>query len=72
MIKFLLGVVVILAIIGGAVKPINNDLLFGIAIDKETVMSSIQNGAVTVYDFVAELIKDSDTIESVDLITPEK
>jgi len=67
MIKFLLGVVVALALIGGAIQFESTDESWSLVINKEAALSSVQNGAVKIYDFGAELINDADQIKGVDL-----
>jgi hypothetical protein len=67
MIKFLLGVVVALALIGGAIQFESTDESWSLVINKEAALSSVQNGAVKIYDFGAELINDADKIKGIDL-----
>ena len=67
MIKFLLGVVVTLALIGGAIQFESTDESWSLVINKEAALSSVQNGAGKIYDFGAELINDADQIKGVDL-----
>ncbi|MEO1891034.1 MAG: hypothetical protein ABGX45_05030 [Candidatus Thioglobus sp.] len=67
MIKFLLGVVVVLALIGGAIQFESTDESWSLVINKEAAMNSVQNGAVKIYDFVSDLISDADKIKGVDL-----
>jgi hypothetical protein len=67
MIKFLLGVVVALALIGGAIQFETTDESWALMVNKEAALSSVQNGAVKIYDFGAELINDADKIKGVDL-----
>jgi len=71
MIKFLLGVVVALALIGGAIQFESTDESWALVVNKEAALNSIQNGAVKIYDFGNELINDADKIKGVDL-TVEK
>lgn len=71
MIKFILGVLVVLALIGGAIQFESSDESWALVVNKEAAMSSIQNGAVKIYDFGAELVADADKIKGVDL-TVEK
>ncbi|MBT4122509.1 MAG: hypothetical protein HOE35_01100 [Candidatus Ruthia sp.] len=71
MIKFLLGVVVALALIGGAIEFRSTDAEWSLVVNKDAAMSSVQNGAVKIYDFGSELISDADKIKGVDL-TVEK
>jgi len=67
MIKFLLGIVVALALIGGAIQFESTDESWSLVINKEAAMNSVQNGAVKIYDFVSDLISDADKIKGVDL-----
>jgi hypothetical protein len=67
MIKFLLGVVVALALVGGAIQFESTDESWALIVNKEAALSSVQNGAVKIYDFGAELINDADQIKGVDL-----
>ncbi len=67
MIKFILSVVIILALIGGAIQFISTEESWVLVVNKEAALSSIQNGAGIVYDFAKELISDADQIKSVDL-----
>ncbi|WP_138118742.1 hypothetical protein [Bathymodiolus heckerae thiotrophic gill symbiont] len=67
MIKFILSVVIILALIGGAIQFISTEESWVLVVNKEATLSSIQNGAGIVYDFAKELISDADQIKSVDL-----
>ena len=71
MIKFLLGVVVALALIGGAIEFRSTDAEWSLVVNKDAAMSSVQNGAAKIYDFGSELISDADKIKGVDL-TVEK
>ena len=67
MIKFLLGVVVALALIGGAIQFESTDESWALMVNKEAAMNSVQNGAVKIYDFGSDLISDADKIKGVDL-----
>jgi len=67
MIKLILSVVVVLALIGGAIQLESTDESWALVINKEAAMSSVQNGAVKIYDFGAELVSDADKIKGVDL-----
>ena len=72
MIKFIVLVLVILALIGGAVQFQSTELEWALVVNKEAALNSIQNGAVIVYDFASELISDADQIKGVDLSAPAK
>lgn len=67
MIKFILSVVVVLALIGGAIQFKSTDQSWSLVVNKEAAMSSVQNGAVKIYDFGSELVSDADRIKGVDL-----
>lgn len=67
MIKFILSVVVVLALIGGAIQLKSTDQSWSLVVNKEAAMSSVQNGAVKIYDFGSELISDTDKIKGIDL-----
>ena len=67
MIKFILSVVVVLALIGGAIQFKSTDQSWSLVVNKEAAMSSVQNGAVKIYDFGSELVSDTDRIKGVDL-----
>ena len=67
MIKLILSVVVVLALIGGAIQFESTDESWALVINKDAAMSSVQNGAVKIYDFGAELVSDADKIKGVDL-----
>jgi hypothetical protein len=70
-IKFLLGVIVALALIGGAVKFESDDESWLIVIHKKEALHSIQNGAIRIYKIVEELISEADVIQTSTLILEE-
>ena len=72
MIKFLFAVVVILALIGGAIQFKSTEADWALVVNKEAALSSVQNGAIKTYDFAKELIADADKIQGVDLSAPVK
>ena len=67
MIKFLLGAVVVLALYGGAIQFDSTDESWALIVNKEAALSSVQNGAVKIYNFGSDLISDADKIKGVDL-----
>jgi len=67
MIKFILSVVVVLALIGGAIQFKSTDQSWSLVVNKEAAMSSVKNGAVKIYDFGSGLVSDADKIKGVDL-----
>ena len=68
MIKFLLGVIVALALIGGAIKFQSDEESWQLIIHKQEALHSVQNGAIRIYNIVEELISGSDSIETSTLI----
>jgi hypothetical protein len=70
-IKFLLGVIVALALIGGAVKFESDDESWQIIIHKKEALHSIQNGAIRIYNIVEELIAEADVIQTSTLVLEE-
>ena len=71
MIKFILSVIIILALIGGAVQFVATSESWALVVNKETALSSVQNGITAIYEFIKEFIADADQIKGVDL-TVEK
>ena len=71
MIKFLLAVIVALALIGGAVKFESDDESWQIIIHKKEALHSIQNGAIRIYNIVEELIAEADVIQTSTLVLEE-
>ncbi|MDB2590215.1 hypothetical protein N9345_05280 [Candidatus Thioglobus sp.] len=67
MIKFILSVIIILALIGGAVQFVSTAESWALVVNKETVLSSVQNGAMVIVEFIQELVADADQIKGVDL-----
>ncbi len=67
MIKFILSVIIVLALIGGAIQFVSTEESWSLVVNKEAALNSVQNGAVTVYEFIKELISDADKIKGVDL-----
>ncbi len=67
MIKFIISIIIILALIGGAIQFVSTAESWALVVNKEAAMSSIQNGAMIVYEFVKDLIADADQIKGVDL-----
>jgi len=72
MFKILLIILVILALVGGAVEFVSDDTQWVFIINKEALLSSIQNGAMTTYEYLKSLIAETDKIQGVDLSSPSK
>ncbi len=69
MIKIILSIIIILALIGGVVQFVATDESWSLVMNKETALSSIQNGVITIYESIEALISDADKIKGVDLTT---
>ncbi len=68
MIKFLLGVIVALALIGGAIKFQSDEESWQLVIQKQQALYSVKNGAIRIYNIFEELMSGSDSIETSALI----
>ncbi len=68
MIKFLLGVIVALALIGGAIKFQSDEERWQLIIHKQEALYSVKNGAIRIYNIVEELFSGSNSIETSTLI----
>ncbi|WP_428095781.1 hypothetical protein [Candidatus Thioglobus sp.] len=67
MIKFILAVIIILALIGGLIQFVSTEQSWALIVNKETALSSVQNGVMTVYEFFKSLVSDASQIKGVDL-----
>ncbi len=56
MIKFIVGSIMILALIGGAVQFKSTDKDYSLIVNKETAKVSVYSGVIKIYDFVKELV----------------
>lgn len=59
MVKFFLSIIailIILSLIGGAIEFQTTDESWSFIANKEAVMNSVQNGAISVYDFIKGLL----------------
>ena len=71
MIKFLLCVIVVLALIGGAIKFQSDEESWQLIIHKQEALYSVKNGAIRIYNIVEELISGSDAIETSTLVVED-
>ena len=71
MIKYLLGAILALAIIGGAFRFESSDESWQIIILKKEALNSVTNGGIRIYKIVTELISDSELADSVTVIMEE-
>ena len=71
MIKYLLGAILALAIIGGAFKDESNDTRWQLIILKEEALNSVTNGAIRIYKLfpdIKSLFSDSDLADTSEII----
>jgi len=71
MIKYLLGAILALAVIGGAFRFESSDESWQIIILKKEALNSVTNGGIRIYKIVTELISDSELADSVTVIMEE-
>ena len=60
MIKFFLGVIIALALIGGAIRFDSNEHSWQLIIHKQEALYSVQNGGIRIYKIGKKLISGSD------------
>ena len=71
MIKFFLGVIIVLALIGGAIRFASDEHSWQIIIHKQEALHSVQNGAIRIYKIVEEQISDSDISDTSSIVIEE-
>ena len=71
MIKYLLGAILALAVIGGAFEYKSNDNSWQLIIHKKEALNSVTNGGIRIYKIFQELIVGSDLSESSLIIIEE-
>ena len=71
MIKFFLGAILALAIIGGAIRFASDENSWQLIINKQEALHSVQNGAIRIYKMVEELISGSDISDSSSIVIEE-
>ena len=71
MIKFFLGAILALAIIGGAIKFASDEHSWKIIIHKEEALHSVQNGAIRIYNIVKKQISGSDISDTSSIVIEE-
>ena len=71
MIKYLLGAILALAVIGGAFKYESNEESWHLIILKKEALNSVTNGGIRIYKLVAGLISDSEVADTVGIIIEE-
>jgi len=71
MIKYLLGAILALAVIGGAFQFKSNDQSWQLIILKEEALNSVTNGGIRIYKLVTGLIADSELADTAGIILEE-
>jgi len=71
MIKYFLGAIIVLTLIGGAIRFDSDEHSWQLIIEKQEVLHSVQNGAIRIYKIVEDLISDSDISDSSSIVVEE-
>ena len=71
MIKYLLGAILALAIIGGAFDFKSTDNSWQLIINKKEAFNSVTNGAKRIFNIVINMIPDSELSEAATIILEE-
>ena len=71
MIKFFLGAILALALIGGAIRFASDEHSWQIIIHKQEALHSVQTGGIRIYKIVKGLISDSDISDSSSIVVEE-
>ena len=71
MIKYLLGAILALAIIGGAFDFKSTDNSWQLIINKKEAFNSVTNGAKRIFNIVRNMIPDSELADSAGIILEE-
>ena len=71
MIKYLLGAILALAIIGGAFDFKSTDNSWQLIINKKEAFNSVTNGAKRIFNIVRHMIPDSELSEAATIILEE-
>ena len=71
MIKFFLGAIIALALIGGAIKFESDEHSWKLVVIKQEALHSVQTGAIRIYKIVEELISGSDISDTSSIVVEE-
>ena len=71
MIKFFLGVIIALALIGGAIRFESDEHSWQLIIHKQEALHSVTNGGIRIYKIVKELISGSDISDTPSIVIEE-
>ena len=71
MIKFFLGAIIALALIGGALRFESDEHSWQLIIHKQEALHSVQNGGIRIYKMGKQLISGSDISDTSSIIIEE-
>ena len=71
MIKFFLGAIIALAIIGGAIRFDSDENSWKLIVIKQEALHSVQNGAIRIYNQLKKIISDSDISDTSSIVIEE-
>ena len=71
MIKFFIGAILALAIIGGAIKFESDEQSWKLVVIKQEALHSVQNGAIRIYKILKDAITSSDTSDKSSIVIVE-
>ena len=71
MIKFFLGAIIALALIGGAIRFESNEHSWQLIINKQEALHSVQNGGIRIYKMGKKLISGSDISDTSSIVIEE-
>ena len=71
MIKFFLGAIIALALIGGAIKFDSDENSWKLIVIKQEALHSVQNGGIRIYNIVKKQISGSDISDTSSIVIEE-
>ena len=71
MIKLFLGAILVLALIGGAIRFESDEHSWQIIIHKQEALHSVQTGAIRIYNIVKKQISGSDISDTSSIVIEE-
>ena len=71
MIQFFLGAILVLALIGGAIKFDSDEHSWQLIIHKQEALHSVQNGDIRIYNIVKKQISGSDISDTSSIVIEE-
>ena len=71
MIKFFLGAIIVLALIGGAIRFESDERSWKLVINKQEALHSVQNGGIRIYNMGKKILSDSDISDTSSIVIEE-